>query len=42
MGGIERGERNVGVVNLSQIAMTLNMDLNEFFAEVESAKGEDK
>jgi transcriptional regulator with XRE-family HTH domain len=38
MGGIERGERNVGIVNLSQIATTLGMNLSEFFAEVEGAK----
>lgn len=35
MGGIERGERNVGVVNLSQIAATLDMSLSEFFSEME-------
>ncbi len=40
MGGIERGERNVGVVNLWQIAATLDMSLSEFFAEVEDAKSE--
>lgn len=35
MGGVERGQRNVGVVNLFQIAETLDMSLSEFFAEVE-------
>lgn len=37
MGGVERGERNVGVVNLWQIAATLHMSLSEFFAEVEGS-----
>lgn len=35
MGGVERGQRNVGVVNIAQIAETLGMSLTEFFAEVE-------
>lgn len=35
-GGIERGQRNVGAVNLYRIAGTLGMGLSEFFAEVES------
>jgi transcriptional regulator with XRE-family HTH domain len=42
MGGIERGERNVGVVNLARIAEELDMSLSEFFAEVEGGKVESK
>lgn len=40
MGGVERGQRNVGVVNLSQIAATLDMSLSEFFAEMEGVEVE--
>lgn len=39
MGGVERGQRNVGVVNLHQIAEALDLSLSEFFAEMEDAKG---
>ncbi len=35
MGGIERGERNVGVSNLSRIAETLEMPLSELIAVAE-------
>ena len=35
MGGVERGQRNVGVVNLHRIAEALDMSLSEFFAEME-------
>lgn len=38
MGGVERGQRNVGVVNLYRIAEALNMSLTELFAEVEESK----
>jgi transcriptional regulator with XRE-family HTH domain len=38
MGGVERGQRNVGAVNLSHIAEALNMSLSELFAEVEGAE----
>lgn len=38
MGGIERGQRNVGVVNLYRIAEALNMSLTELFAEVEGSE----
>lgn len=38
-GGVERGERNVGAVNLHRIAETLGMSLSEFFAEVEGNEG---
>ncbi len=31
--GIERGQRNVGAVNLQRIAEALGMSLSEFFAE---------
>lgn len=41
MGGVERGQRNVGVVNIAQIAATLNLSLTEFFAEVEGTNPED-
>lgn len=40
MGGVERGQRNVGVVNLHRIADALNMSLSELFAEVEGSKGQ--
>ena len=39
MGGVERGQRNVGVVNLYRIARALDMSLAELFAEVEGSKG---
>ncbi len=35
MGGIERGERNVGVSNLSRIAETLEMPLSELISVAE-------
>lgn len=41
MGGVERGQRNVGVVNLYRIAAALDMSLSELFAEVESEEGRD-
>jgi transcriptional regulator with XRE-family HTH domain len=34
-GGVERGQRNIGAVNLYRIAGALGMSLSEFFAEVE-------
>lgn len=37
MGGIERGERNVGVVNLSRIAAALNLPLSGLIAKAEQA-----
>lgn len=37
MGGIERGERNVGVVNLSRIAAALDLQLSELIAKAEGA-----
>jgi transcriptional regulator with XRE-family HTH domain len=39
MGGVERGQRNVGVVNLHRIAEALGMSLSELFAEVEGKEG---
>ncbi len=41
MGGVERGQRNVGVVNLYRIARALDISLSELFAEVEAGKGRD-
>jgi transcriptional regulator with XRE-family HTH domain len=41
MGGVERNQRNVGVVNLHRIAEALDMSLSELFAEVEGEKGRD-
>ncbi len=38
MGGVERGQRNIGVVNLRRIADALGMSLSALFAEVESEK----
>ena len=37
MGGVERGERNVGAVNLHKIACALGMSPPELLAEMESA-----
>lgn len=34
MGGIERGERNVALVNIEKIAKTLNLTLSELFKGV--------
>jgi hypothetical protein len=39
MGGVERGQRNVGVINLYRIARALDMSLSELFAEVEARRG---
>lgn len=41
MGGVERGQRNVGVLNLYRIAETLDMSLSELFAEMEISKRQD-
>jgi transcriptional regulator with XRE-family HTH domain len=41
MGGVERGQRNVGAVNLYKIAGALGMSLAELFAEVESTEPRD-
>ena len=38
MGGVERGQCNVGVVNLYRIAQALDMSLSELFAEMEGSK----
>lgn len=38
MGGIERGERNVGVVNLARIAETLDIALSELIALSEKSR----
>jgi hypothetical protein len=35
MGGVERGQRNVGVVNLYRIARAVDMSLSELSTEVE-------
>ncbi len=40
-GGVERGQRNVGVVNLHRMAEVLGMSLSELFAVVEGAKQRD-
>jgi transcriptional regulator with XRE-family HTH domain len=42
MGGVERGQRNVGAANLHKIACTLGMSLSELFAEVESTEPRDE
>jgi len=34
VGGIERGERNVALVNLEKIAKALNLSLSELFRHV--------
>lgn len=36
MGGIERGERNLGITNLGKIASTLGMPLSRLIAEAET------
>lgn len=36
IGGIERGERNVAVINLIRIANALNLDLTSLFPSAES------
>ena len=41
MGGVERGQRNVGFVNLYRIARALDMSLSELFAEVDSQEVRD-
>jgi len=45
MGGVERGQRNVGVVNLYRIAEALGMSLSELlselFSEMEGEEGGD-
>lgn len=35
MGGVERGERNLGVANVIRIAHSLNLRPSELFAEAE-------
>lgn len=40
MGGIERGERNVGVVNLARIAETLDLPLSGLIAKAEKSMAE--
>jgi transcriptional regulator with XRE-family HTH domain len=39
MGGVERGRRNVGVVNLYRIARALDLSLSELLAEVARKEG---
>lgn len=34
IGGIERGERNVALINIERIAKTLRISLSELFREV--------
>jgi transcriptional regulator with XRE-family HTH domain len=36
MGGVKRGQRNLGAVNLRRIAGALGMSLSGFFAEIEN------
>lgn len=31
IGGVERGERNVALININKIALALNIDLSELF-----------
>ena len=38
MGGVERGERNVSLVNIERIARALGMTLSELFEGVEHSK----
>ena len=41
MGGVERSQRNVAVVNPHRIAEALGMSLSELFAEMEGGKRKD-
>jgi hypothetical protein len=41
MGGVERGHRNVGVVNLRRTADASDMSLSKLFSEVEGGKERD-
>lgn len=41
MGGVERGQRNVGAVNPYRIAEALGLSLSEFFAELERSDKQD-
>jgi hypothetical protein len=41
MGGIERGQRNVGVVSPNRAVQALGMSLIELFAEVERLEERD-
>jgi len=41
VGGIERGERNVSLVNLERLARALDLNLQGLMAEVEEAPGFD-
>ncbi|QHJ01495.1 helix-turn-helix domain-containing protein [Xylophilus rhododendri] len=36
MGGIERGERNVALLNIARIAQTLGMELSVFFVALDA------
>lgn len=40
LGGVERGERNVGVRNLARIAYALDLRVSELFAVIERADAE--
>lgn len=33
IGGIERGERNVGLINIEKIAMTLRVSISDLFKD---------
>lgn len=38
MGGVERGERNVALLNVSRIVESLGLQFSEFFKELDSTK----
>lgn len=42
VGGIERGERNVSLINIERIANGLGISLEELFAEVEKWTGNEQ
>lgn len=38
VGGIERGERNIAVINLIRIAKTLNVEVGELFPSIRTLR----
>lgn len=38
IGGIERGERNIAVINIIKIASALKVEIDELFSKIDSVK----
>jgi transcriptional regulator with XRE-family HTH domain len=38
IGGLERGERNISLVNLSKLSESLNVNINDFFRDIPSTE----